>query len=240
MNEQKHKGRLVALTGGSSGIGQAIALRLASEGAKVAIADIGDAADTIEQAGDNGSHISGLRLASSTLSARMIIIPSNATFPHRNDEVPPWDELSPGERRIEVREMELYAAMVDNLDDNKLTVAFHWGNAYLRQGNWKTVTLDNSFDESEFELFNIAADSGETTDLSQAEPEKFKEMIRLWNAERRRLAARGKSPAAFDRRCIPPGCVARRLNIPDIRAPRALPGGRLTGLGARATFATGC
>lgn len=187
MNEQEHKGRLVALTGGSSGIGQAIALRLASEGAKVAIADIGDAADTIEQAGDNGSHISGLRLASSTLSARMIIIPSNATFPHRNDEVPPWDELSPGERRIEVREMELYAAMVDNLDDNKLTVAFHWGNAYLRQGNWKIVTLDNSFDESEFELFNIAADSGETTDLSQAEPEKFKEMIRLWNAERRRL-----------------------------------------------------
>jgi hypothetical protein len=29
------------------------------------------------------------------------------------------------------------------------------------------------------------------------------------------------------RRCIPPGCVARRLHIPDMRAPRALPGGRL-------------
>ena len=28
-------------------------------------------------------------------------------------------------------------------------------------------------------------------------------------------------------RCIPPGCVARRLHSPDMRAPRALPAGRL-------------
>ena len=54
------------------------------------------------------------------------------------------------------------------------------------------------------------------------------------------LAARGKSPATFDRRFIPAGCVARRSNIPDILPPRALPAGRLVGLGARATIATDC
>ncbi len=35
------------------------------------------------------------------------------------------------------------------------------------------------------------------------------------------LAARGESPAAFDGRCVPALGVARRLNIPDIRPPRA-------------------
>jgi hypothetical protein len=38
---------------------------------------------------------------------------------------------------------------------------------------------------------------------------------------------------AFGRRCIPARCVARRLNIPDIRPPRALRAGRTAGLGAQ-------
>lgn len=52
----RHSGRIVALTGGSSGIGQAIALRLAREGAKVANLDIGDGAETTQMAaGSSGS-----------------------------------------------------------------------------------------------------------------------------------------------------------------------------------------
>ncbi|MDP7672704.1 MAG: hypothetical protein QGF21_12245, partial [Vicinamibacterales bacterium] len=46
------------------------------------------------------------------------------------------------------------------------------------------------------------------------------------------LAARGESAAAFDRRCILPGGVAHRSNTPGILSLRALPGGRLNGLGA--------
>ena len=49
---------------------------------------------------------------------------------------------------------------------------------------------------------------------------------------RRYIAARGESPAAFDRRCIPPGCVAPRSHADGILPRRALPDGRLTGLGA--------
>jgi hypothetical protein len=50
------------------------------------------------------------------------------------------------------------------------------------------------------------------------------------------LAARGESPAAFGRRCIPPGCVAPPSNIPDILGRRALPAGRIAGLGATPDF----
>ena len=50
------------------------------------------------------------------------------------------------------------------------------------------------------------------------------------------LAARGGTQPAFDERCIPPGCVARRPNIPDIRAPLALPSGRIARLGATTEF----
>jgi Ca-activated chloride channel family protein len=45
-------------------------------------------------------------------------------------------------------------------------------------------------------------------------------------------AARGATPSAFERRCIPPGGVAPPSNIPDILGRRALPAGRLAVLGA--------
>lgn len=47
----RHQNRLAVVTGGANGIGQAIALRLAEEGARVAVLDITDAAETIEHGG---------------------------------------------------------------------------------------------------------------------------------------------------------------------------------------------
>jgi NAD(P)-dependent dehydrogenase (short-subunit alcohol dehydrogenase family) len=43
-----HAGRIALVTGGSSGIGQAIALRLAADDSRVAIADIADCAETLD------------------------------------------------------------------------------------------------------------------------------------------------------------------------------------------------
>lgn len=50
-----------------------------------------------------------------SLKAAEIIPPSSQT-PPRNPTVKPWSELKPGEKKAESRKMELYAAMVDNLD----------------------------------------------------------------------------------------------------------------------------
>ena len=49
------------ITGGSSGIGQAIVLRLVQEGARVAILDIADSAETVELATRNGGSAAGFK-----------------------------------------------------------------------------------------------------------------------------------------------------------------------------------
>jgi CPA1 family monovalent cation:H+ antiporter len=47
------------------------------------------------------------------------------------------------------------------------------------------------------------------------------------------LVSRVRDPLAFGRRCIPAGCVAHPSDIPDILGLRALPSGRIAGLGAQ-------
>jgi arylsulfatase len=46
------------------------------------------------------------------------IIPQNAILPQLHEQIKPWDSLSEAEKMKEARKMELYAGMVDNLDDN--------------------------------------------------------------------------------------------------------------------------
>jgi arylsulfatase A-like enzyme len=46
------------------------------------------------------------------------VIPALSELPPRNDAIRPWAELSPLERRRKSRQMELYAALLDNLDDH--------------------------------------------------------------------------------------------------------------------------
>jgi len=64
------------------------------------------------------------------------IIPRDSKLPPRNDAIKPWEALSPEQKKIESRKMELYAAMVDNLDD-------HVGRlvSYLRQHGLYDNTL---------------------------------------------------------------------------------------------------
>ncbi|EKB49824.1 arylsulfatase [Cecembia lonarensis] len=46
------------------------------------------------------------------------MIPSSAQLPPMHPQVRPWDALTPQEQQKEALKMELYAGMVDNLDDN--------------------------------------------------------------------------------------------------------------------------
>ena len=49
---------------------------------------------------------------------RLGLIPEQASIPVRPSFVPPWDSLTETEKRIAAREMEVYAAMVSDLDRN--------------------------------------------------------------------------------------------------------------------------
>jgi NAD(P)-dependent dehydrogenase (short-subunit alcohol dehydrogenase family) len=57
----RHAGRIAVITGGASGIGQAMAVRLVQEGARVAIVDIADAAETVQLARAAGGEAVGFR-----------------------------------------------------------------------------------------------------------------------------------------------------------------------------------
>ena len=46
------------------------------------------------------------------------LIPQEARYPARTESVPPWESLSQNEQAIAARQMEVYAAMVDDLDAN--------------------------------------------------------------------------------------------------------------------------
>ena len=72
-------------------------------------------------------------------------------------------------------------------DDDYVTAMYHGGRAMLRQGRWKLSTLQSPFDPDAFELFDVIADPGETNDLAEENPEKYQELITIWNTERSNL-----------------------------------------------------
>jgi arylsulfatase len=72
-------------------------------------------------------------------------------------------------------------------DSSYVTTLYHAGHAFVRQGRWKLVNLEPPFDESEFQLFDVDADPGETTDLRAVQQERFLAMISLWREQRLKL-----------------------------------------------------
>jgi arylsulfatase len=71
-------------------------------------------------------------------------------------------------------------------EDYVTTLAYQQ-RAFVRQGDWKLMTLERPFDERDFELYDLAEDPGETVDLSQRYPEKRAELLRLWRQQRGQL-----------------------------------------------------
>ena len=63
----------------------------------------------------------------------------------------------------------------------------HEGNAAIRKGEWKLVgkkvMLPDSTLEDRWELYNLAEDRSELNDLSESNPEKFRELLELFTEE---------------------------------------------------------
>jgi arylsulfatase len=55
-----------------------------------------------------------------------------------------------------------------------------FGNRAVRQGSWKLRWQHKPFGKGDWELFDLASDPGERTDLSAAHPETVAAMIALW------------------------------------------------------------
>jgi arylsulfatase len=83
---------------------------------------------------------------------------------------------------------DLLAGAAENVHaTDYVTVLYHGGRAYLRQGNWKISNLEPPFDEDDFELFDLSADPGESSNLAELHAEKYEELRELWRDERRKL-----------------------------------------------------
>jgi arylsulfatase len=72
-------------------------------------------------------------------------------------------------------------------DEEYVTLISHRGRSMLRQGRWKLVVVEGPFDEAKFELYDVIADPGETSDLRSSMPEKYEELLETWREERLRL-----------------------------------------------------
>ena len=71
-------------------------------------------------------------------------------------------------------------------DDYVTTLAYNQ-RAYVRQGDWKLMTLEQPFDERDFALYDLARDPGEVEDLSARYPERRAALLELWRRERLRF-----------------------------------------------------
>lgn len=55
------------------------------------------------------------------------------------------------------------------------------GRAALRYGDWKIVYIPKPKGPERWQLYNLAKDPGEIDDLAEAEPERLKQLLKLWD-----------------------------------------------------------
>jgi arylsulfatase len=57
-----------------------------------------------------------------------------------------------------------------------------FGNRAIRRGDWKIRWEYKPFGKGDWELFNLASDPAERTDLSAAYPDKVRDLVALWES----------------------------------------------------------
>jgi arylsulfatase len=78
------------------------------------------------------------------------IIPADSELPPRNHDITPWDALSPDEQNHESRKMELYAAMVENLDMHVGRLIDHLERSGLKDDTLIVFMSDNGAAAEDF------------------------------------------------------------------------------------------
>jgi arylsulfatase len=79
----------------------------------------------------------------------------------------------------------LVPCLEQDIQDVKAPLFFHHENKKaLRYGQWKITTIEK---EGDWELYDLSKDRGETNNLAGENPEKLKEMVGLWEAQRSQI-----------------------------------------------------
>ena len=55
------------------------------------------------------------------------------------------------------------------------------GRAAIRKGDWKAVWIPKPKGPERWQLYDLGADKGEIEDLADKEPERLKELLKLWD-----------------------------------------------------------
>ncbi|MGI9330626.1 MAG: arylsulfatase, partial [Gammaproteobacteria bacterium] len=55
------------------------------------------------------------------------------------------------------------------------------GGKWMRQGDFKAMTVPRPYGDGTWKLFNVEKDPGEAQDLAQAMPDKLETLIAAWN-----------------------------------------------------------
>jgi len=77
--------------------------------------------------------------------------------------------------------MQMLAGQVDSPRSDRDYLAWEmFGNRAVRQGEWKIRWQHKPFGKGDWELFNLTSDPAERHDLATQQPEKMREMIKLW------------------------------------------------------------
>lgn len=80
----------------------------------------------------------------------------------------------------------LFTGRVEKVHQDDEAIGWElYGQRTIRQGDWKIVWDAAERDEAHWQLFNLARDPSEQTDLSQQEPERLQAMIALWDTYHR-------------------------------------------------------
>lgn len=69
-----------------------------------------------------------------------------------------------------------------------------FGRMAIRKQHWKATFIPEPFGPNKWELFDLAADPGETNDLADTQPEKLKELLVEWEKYVEEVGLVGQAP----------------------------------------------
>lgn len=128
----------------------------------------------------------------------------NHEFFHVMDVMPTFLELagieqptSPynGREIFDIQGVSMLPGLDGKAEKNRVVGWELLGRAAVRKGDWKIRLLEEPYGPGEWQLFNLAEDPTETTDLAAEKPGKLKEMLVEWDAYIRRNGVIPADPA---------------------------------------------